>query len=129
MTISLWCLVIATFLPLLCAGWASALRIKQFGAADNKMPRAQQARQEGAGARVYAAQSNGWEALAMFTPAVLIAHAVHPDAAQASTAAIIFIAARIVHPFVYVANLDKLRTAAFGVGAACCIWLFVIAAQ
>jgi uncharacterized MAPEG superfamily protein len=128
MTIPLWCLAVATFLPLLLAMVASSLRIRQFGNLDNKLPRAQQAQQVGAGARAYAAQQNAWEALAMFTPAVLVAHVCNPGAAQASTAALIFLGARIVHPLFYLADLDKLRSLAYGVGLACCIWLFAIAA-
>jgi uncharacterized MAPEG superfamily protein len=127
MTIPFWCLAIATFLPFVLAITASAFRARQFGAVDNKQPRLQQAQQTGAGARAMAAQQNAWEALAMFTPAVLVAHISAPGAQQAALAATIFIAARLLHPIFYIADQDKLRSVSFVIGFACCVWLFVIA--
>ena len=126
MTIPLWCLAIATFLPVVLAFVASALRKTEFGAVDNKQPRAQQAQQTGIGARAYAAQQNAWEALAMFTPAVLVAHIGNPGAAQATLAALIFMAARLLHPIFYLADWDKLRSLTFVVALGCCVWLFAI---
>jgi uncharacterized MAPEG superfamily protein len=128
MTIPLWCLLIATFLPFVWAFTATRLRQRQFGAIDNHHPRQQQAQLTGAGARAMAAQQNAWEALAMFTAAVLTAHVNGATTGQAATAAALFIVARIAHGFFYLADLDKLRSLVWVVGFAAVIWLFVLAA-
>lgn len=128
MTVPLWCLLIVTFLPFLWAFTAVHLRRRQFGFIDNRHPRQQQAQLTGAGARAVAAQQNAWEALAMFTAAVFAAHVNGATAGQAATAGMLFVAARIAHGLFYLADLDKLRSLAFGVGAGAVIWLFVLAA-
>jgi uncharacterized MAPEG superfamily protein len=128
MTTPLWCLVIATFLPFAWAFSCHAFRQKQFGNIDNDYPRLQQATLTGIGARALAAQQNAWEALAMFTPAVLTAHVNGATTGQASLAAMLFIAARVVHGGLYLANLSTLRSLAWVVGAGSVIWLFVLAA-
>ncbi len=128
MTTPLWCLVIATFLPFVWAFTATSLRRRQFGAIDNHHPRLQQAQLTGAGARALAAQQNAWEALAMFTPAVLIAHVNGATAGQAALAAMLFIGARILHGVLYVADIDWLRSLVWVVGVGAVIWLFVLAA-
>jgi uncharacterized MAPEG superfamily protein len=127
MTIPLWCLLIATFLPFPWTFIAAWLRQRQFGVIDNHSPRQQQAQLSGAGARAVAAHQNAWEALAMFTAAVLTAHVNGATTGQAATAAMLFIAARIFHGVFYLADLDKLRSLAFAVGAGAVVWLFVLA--
>ena len=128
MTVPLWCLVIATFLPFAWSFTGHAMRQKQFGNIDNNHPRLQQALLTGFGARAMAAQQNAWEALAMFTPAVLVAHVNGATTGQASIAAIIFIVARVLHGCVYLANLANLRSLIWIVGAGAVIRLFVLAA-
>ena len=81
----------------------------------------------GIGARALAAQQNGWEALAMFTPAVLIAHLNGATAGQAATAALLFVAMRVAHGFFYLADLSTLRSLSWVVAFGALIWLFVIA--
>ena len=128
MTIPLWCLLIATFLPFVWAFTGAWLRQRQFGAIDNHHPRQQQAQLTGAGARAMAAQQNAWEALAMFTAAVFAAHVNGATAGQAATAGMLFVAARIAHGLFYLADLDKLRSLAWVVGLGAVVWLFVLAA-
>lgn len=128
MTTPLWCLTIATFLPFAWVFTCHALRQRQFGNIDNNHPRLQQAQLTGTGARALAAQQNAWEALAMFTPAVLVAHVNGATAGQASMAAMLFIAARVVHGLLYLADLSTLRSLSWMVGAGAIIWLFVLAA-
>jgi uncharacterized MAPEG superfamily protein len=127
MTIPQWCLFIAVLLPPMLAIVGGTLRKRQFGHIDNKNPRQQQAKMSGAGARAMSAQQNAWEALAMFTPAVLVAHLNGAVAGQAALAAMIFVVARMLHPIFYLANIDALRSLSWAVGFACCIWLFVLA--
>ena len=129
MTIPLWCLVIATFLPLVWAMAGQGFRYRQFGELDNSHPRLQQSQLTGAGARALAAQQNAWEALAMFTPAVVIEHFNGATTGHAATAAMLFIAARIFHGCFYIAELSSLRSLSWGVGTGAVIWLFVLAAH
>lgn len=128
MTTPLWCLLIATFLPFVWVFAGHAFRQRQFGHIDNHHPRLQQTQLTGIGARALAAQQNAWEALAMFTPAVLVAHLNGVTAGQASLAAILFISARVLHGVFYLADIDWLRSLIWIVGAGAVIWLFVLAA-
>lgn len=129
MTTPFWCLLIAILLPYVLSTTGGYFRVRQFGSLDNKNPRAQQAALEGAGARVQAAQQNAWEALPVFTAAVLVAHLAGADPHRSAVAAVIFVIARVLHPIFYVTNVDALRSLSFLVGIASCVWLFVLAAQ
>jgi uncharacterized MAPEG superfamily protein len=122
--------VIIAFLPYPLAFLGSYYKTRQFGTLDNKHPRQQAAKLEGAGARAAAAQANAWEALAVFTAVMAVLHFANPEAAKSSTAAnlsMVFVAARIVHPIAYVANVDILRSIMFMVAMICAIWLVVLA--
>ena len=128
MTTPFWCLMIVVFMPIVLAWVGGYFRQQQFGSIDNKTPRVQAARLEGAGARATAAQANAWEALPMFTAAVIVAHlsGVSPEAA--APFAIGFVVSRILHAVFYLADLDKARSAAFLAGIGCLVMLFVKAA-
>ena len=126
MTTPIRCLLIATFLPFAWAFLGHAFRHRQFGKIDNNHPRLQQAQLTGIGARALAAQQNAWEALAMFTPAVLVAHLHGATAGHAAIAAILFIVARVVHGCLYLADLGSLRSLVWMVGVGAVIWLFVL---
>jgi uncharacterized MAPEG superfamily protein len=128
MTIPLWCLLIATFLPFPWNFIAAQQRVRQFGSIDNRSPRQQQMQLTGLGARAMSAHQNAWEALAMFTAAVVTAHLNGATTGQAATAAMLFIVARIAHGLFYLADLDKLRSLAWVVGLGAVVWLFVLAA-
>ena len=128
MTTPLWCLVFVTFLPIVYAWVAGYYKNKAFGSVDNNNPRVQGALLEGAGARAVAAQSNAWEALAMFTPAVLVAHVSGAGSGSAAAyAALVFVVARLLHGVFYVADKAALRSLSFIVGLACCGYLFYLA--
>lgn len=129
MTTPLWCLVIVAVLPYLLAGVGGYFRHRQFGAIDNNDPRLQYTRLAGAGARVWAAQLNAWEALALFTAAVVVATLAHADPGRAATASVVFLVARLLHPIFYAANLAPLRSLVAVIGMACCIYMFVLAAR
>ena len=130
MTTPLWCLAIVAVLPYPLAFLGGYFRTQQFGQADNKHPRLQQARLEGAGSRALAAQQNAWEALGLFTAVQVVLHLASPEAAKSATAAnlsLVFLATRILHPILYIANIDLARSAVFTVGMICNIWLLVLA--
>ncbi|MGJ8687676.1 MAG: MAPEG family protein [Spongiibacteraceae bacterium] len=128
MTTLLWCLLVACLMPIVLAGMGGYFKKQQFGALDNNNPRAQSALLTGTGARVVAAQGNAWEALAIFTAAVLVVQTTGVDAAKTALVGQIFIAARVAHAFFYIRDIDILRSLSFMVGLGCCICLFVMAA-
>jgi uncharacterized MAPEG superfamily protein len=129
MTTPFWCLLIAILLPIVLSMTGGYFRLREFGSMDNKHPRLQAAKLEGIGSRAYAAQQNAWEALAMFTAAVAVAHMAGADPGRSATAALIFVGARVLHPIFYLANIDAVRSLTFFVSLGSCIWLFVLAAQ
>lgn len=128
MTLPLACLLAGMILPYVWGGVSSFHRQKQFGKADNRNPREQAAKLTGAGARAYAAQANAWEALAIFTPAVLLAHFAKPEASLAPTLAIVWLVARVLHGVAYVADIDKARSAVFAVAYFAAIGLYLVGA-
>jgi uncharacterized MAPEG superfamily protein len=129
-TTPLWCLAIVALLPYPLAFLGSYFKTRQFGAIDNKHPRQQTLKLEGAGARVAAAQANAWEALALFTAVVGVLSFANPEAARGATAANLslgFVATRVLHPICYLANIDVARSLVFLVGIVCAIGLLWIA--
>jgi uncharacterized MAPEG superfamily protein len=129
MTTPFWCLLAAIFLPYVWAGVSVGYKQKQFGSVDNHHPREQSAKLTGAGARANAAQANAWEALPMFLGSVMVAHLAGADPGSSATAALLFIAARVLHGVFYVVDLAPLRSLSFMVGSGACLWLFVLAAR
>lgn len=123
MTTPFWCLLIAVIIPYVTAGIAVYFKNRQFGTVDNNNPRVQAASLEGAGARALAAQQNAWEALAVFTAAVVIASLTDADPTKSAIACVIFVIARCFHAGFYIADLASLRSLSFAVGFVCCLYL------
>lgn len=128
MTTPFWCLIAAAILPYVIAGTGARLRIEQLGSLDVEHPRVQALELRGVAARAYAAQQNAWEALALFTAAVAVAHLAGADAGWSAVAAIVFLVARVSHWVFYLRNVVPLRTLSFVTGALCCLSLFGLAA-
>ena len=103
---------------------AIAMRLRP-GGYDNKHPRRQQAELEGWGARAHAAHANGFEAFAPFAAGVVIAHLAGLDEHRATILSVAFVVARTLYVVCYIANLDYLRSAVWGVGllATCGLYL------
>jgi uncharacterized MAPEG superfamily protein len=123
--------MIVAVLPYLLGFLGGYFRMRQFGNIDNKHPRQQQSKMDGIGARAVAAHQNSWEALGFFTAALAVLYFANPTAAHGGTAANLslgFLATRIAHPILYLANLDILRSSIFVVGVGCVLGLFRIAA-
>jgi len=126
MTTPFLCLFIGCMIPWVLAPIAGYYKTQQFGSLDNKNPRAQTAALEGGGARAAGAQSNAWEALAVFTAAVLVNHANGGAPGTSATLAVVWVGARLLHAVFYITDIDKARTAAFLVGTVCSISLFFV---
>jgi uncharacterized MAPEG superfamily protein len=127
MTTPLVCLMIVAFLPYLCAWTGAYYKVRQFGSLDNKTPREQTAKLQGTGARIAAAQDNAWEALPLFTAAVVASQLGHADPGRAAWLSELFVATRILHPIFYAKDQDKLRSLVFLIGLLCVVGLFVSA--
>ena len=129
MSTILYVLFAISFLPIFLAWVGVYFRIKQFRHFDNYHPRQQQAALEGAGARTQAAQANAWEALIVFTMVCFIAYASGLDLNRLDGVALLYLATRVLHPVLYIANLAWLRSGVFAVGMGCCLYIVYLAAS
>ena len=123
MTTALWCLFITMFLPVVCAG------ISKAGGQgyDNAHPRQWLAQQEGFRARAVAAQQNSWEALLLFSIAVLVAHAILGPSDSVNQMAVSFVVARLAYIAAYVANWAMARPLVWLAGFLLTISIFAAA--
>ena len=124
----LYTLFAISFLPIFMAWTGVYFRIKQFGRFDNYHPRQQQAALEGTGARVQAAQANAWESLIVFTMVCFIAYASGLDLNRLDGVALLYLATRVLHPILYIANLAWWRSVVYAVGMGCCLYIVFLAA-
>lgn len=116
MFIPFLCVAIAALLPYLWSYVVLAQRVRQFGGFDNKLPRPEQAKLEGLGARALGAACNAFETFPLFAVSVLAAAFVQLDPARISMLSIVYIVARFLHGVFYLMDLDKLRTLVFMIG-------------
>ena len=113
MKIAFLCVWFAGFLPILLAAiakWGGVQAGKRY---DNHQPRAYLASLEGWPARAQAAQQNGWEAFALFSVGVLMAHQAGVSDAVMDRWALIFVLARILSSLWYVFDRASLRSLCF----------------
>jgi uncharacterized MAPEG superfamily protein len=129
MTIPLWSLLVASVLPYIWFGVASSLRKQEFGVADNRHPRLQEARQTDRGARAMGASANAFEALAVYAPAVLVAHLQAASSRLGPMLAIAWLVLRVLHGVAYLTDKPALRSALFGLASACAIAFYLLAAH
>jgi len=123
MTLAYWCVLVAAVLPIV---WAGAAKSK--GDFDNRAPREWLARLDGWRQRANWAQANAWEAFAPFAAAVIIAHLAGARQETIDLLAIIFIAMRVAHGLLYIADRAMLRSIAWTIGFGCVVGLFLTAA-
>lgn len=125
MTVALWCVLIAIFLPYICTGIAKAsggFRLK-----DNHDPRDFLESLNGLGRRAHAAQLNGFEVTPAFATAVIVAHLV--GTAQLVTVnvlAVLFITSRLLYIICYLADWAILRSLMWFVGMGLIASFFVV---
>ena len=121
--IVLFCLCL---MPYVMACVSSYYRKKQLGKVDNQHPREQYTQLQGPGARAVAAQQNSWEALIIYSSALLAVVASNLDVKYLAEAALIVLVGRILHAIFYLADLDKLRSLSFLLAIAPCFYLFYV---
>lgn len=123
MTIALWCVLVAAFLPYpftLAAKWS-----RRF---DNHRPREYLDKTKGWQQRAHWAQLNSFEAFPAFAAAVIVNRLVLGPNAVADGIGITFIAFRIAYGLFYIADLATLRSIAWFAASFCSVALFVLAA-
>lgn len=126
MTTPFICVLIAFLLIYLPKVPLSMAMARQPGGYDNKRPREQQAKLEGWGARAKAAHYNAFEAFPPFAAAVVVAHIAGASDYRASVLSVAFVVARTLYVGAYLADLDYLRSAIWGIGLLCTIALFCL---
>ncbi len=128
MTTQLWCLLAGVILPYVWAGLSVPFRTKQFVGPDLKEPRVQAELLTEGGARVWGAQANAWEALAVFGVANLMATMAGVDpVGNWSMAAIVWVAVRFTHGVFYVMDVAPLRILSFALGSGMSGWIVTMA--
>lgn len=95
-------------MPILLAWLGGYMRVKQFGRLDNANPRQQAEKLSGSAARAIAAQSNAWEALALYSASILVVYAAGVDLSEVTIASVVFLVARLAHPVLYIADGSNL---------------------
>jgi uncharacterized MAPEG superfamily protein len=122
MPIAYWCILIAVLLPLLLVSYAKS------AAKDNNAPRDDAEKLAGAKRRAYAAHQNAYENFPFFAVAIIAALSFGASAATLNVLALLYIAFRIAHAYLYVADKPSLRSAAYAGGLFTNIAIFVLPA-
>jgi uncharacterized MAPEG superfamily protein len=123
MTVALWTILAACFVPIVCS-WLA----KSGGGFDNAAPRAWLDRQQGWRQRADWAQRNHYEVFPAFAAAVIVAHIAHAPQVWADALAVAFVLVRVAYTAAYVFNRPSLRSALWTLGFACILGLFAISA-
>ncbi len=127
MPTALLVLVFVSFVPYVLAGLGGYVKIKQLGHLDNHHPRIQANELLGSGARVIAAQSNAWEALAFYSATIFVAFASGVPWSELAVPSLIFGATRVIHPILYIANVATARSLVVIVGLFSCVYMISLA--
>ncbi|KRB98889.1 glutathione metabolism protein [Hydrogenophaga sp. Root209] len=117
LTVAYWCVLVASVLPILCAGlakWGMLATPRRQGGFDNHHPRQWLAKQTDWRARANAAQANSFEALPFFMGAVIIAHQLGASQLRLDVLAFLYIVLRLLYIMMYVADLATVRSLVWG---------------
>lgn len=128
MTVALWCILIALFLPPLCALIAK-VSSGRFGLKDNHDPRAFLDTLSGLPRRAHAAQQNSYEAFPAFAAAVLVADLVgNAEQVTQDVLGVLYITSRLLYIICYLADWAALRSLVWFAGVALIVSFFVVSA-
>ena len=127
MTVALWCILIAIFLPYVCTGIAKASG--GFRLSDNHDPRDFLESLNGLARRAHAAQLNSFEVTPAFAAAVIVAHLVgNAELVTLNVLSVLFITSRLLYIIFYLADLAILRSLVWFVGMGLIVSFFVVSA-
>ena len=126
LAIAYWCVLIAAVLPYVWAGVAKAGMPKS----DNRNPRAWLASQESnsRAQRANAAHLNAFEAFAPFAAGVVLAQLAGVAPGTIALLAVVFIALRVLHGVLFLADVATGRSLAWLAGYLCVLALLALAA-
>lgn len=116
-------LIFVAFIPYVLAGLGGYVKIKQLGFLDNHHPRIQANELKGSGARVMAAQSNAWEALALYSATILAVYISGVAWSELTVPSLVFAATRLAHPIFYITDLAVARSISVVVGLLSCAYM------
>ena len=122
MPVAYWSILIAALLPLVWVGYAKA------GARDNNTPRDDAENLTGAKRRAYAAHQNAYENFPFFAVAVMAALSFGASPGLVDWLAVLYIAFRVAHGLLYVADKSSLRSMAYAGALFVNIAIFVLPA-
>lgn len=121
MPIAYWCILVAVVMPLVLAGYAKS------GSHDNNTPR-DDAEKPGAKRRAYAAHQNAIENFPFFAIAVVAAISFGATTSTLNLLALLYLAFRIAHALLYIADKASLRSMAYAGALFTNIAIFVLPA-
>ncbi|MHC8347367.1 MAPEG family protein [Pseudomonas sp. RT6P73] len=125
MTVALWCILIAIFLPYLCTGIAKV--VGGYRLRDNHDPRDFLDSLNGLGRRAHAAQLNSFEVTPAFAAAVIVAHlAGNAELVTINVLSVLFITSRLLYIICYLADWHILRSLVWFVGMGLIVSFFVV---
>jgi uncharacterized MAPEG superfamily protein len=107
MPFAYWSILIAALLPLIIVGYAKS------SSRDNNAPRDSAERLAGAKRRAYAAHQNAFESFPFYAVAVIAALSFGASATTVSVLAALYLAFRIAHALLYIADKPSFRSASY----------------
>jgi uncharacterized MAPEG superfamily protein len=127
MATAYWCILAAALLPYL---WTTIAKSGAPGYS-NRNPRAWIAKQSEnyRVQRANAAHRNAVAAFATLAAGVVMAQGAGGDARLVMGLSLAFVALRVLHGLVYIADQPRLRSLSWAGGFACVVWLMVAAAK
>jgi uncharacterized MAPEG superfamily protein len=125
-TIPFVCVFIALLLVYLTRMPVTFAMSKMEGGYDNGTPRDQQAALTGWGRRALASHHNTIEAFPPFAAGVVICYLAKGSLVGSTVLSLIFIAARIAYPLLYLADLPRARSLVWGLGLLATLGLYLL---
>lgn len=116
MTISLICLFIAIILPTVPRIFVAQAQGRTQEGYNNALPREQQKNLDALGQRALGAHLNSFEALQMFTAAIVIAYLSNAPQVWVDRFSLLFLVSRLLFIFAYLKDLPSLRSSIWFVG-------------
>jgi uncharacterized MAPEG superfamily protein len=125
-TVPYLCLLLAAMLIYVPRVVVLRAQTKQPGGLDNNLPRAQQAKLEGLGARANGAHQNSFEAFAPFAAGVLACKAAGVDADEIAFLSMAFVAIRAAYIGLYLSDRASARSLTWLAGLLCTLALLAL---
>ncbi|HKL53174.1 MAG TPA: MAPEG family protein [Wenzhouxiangellaceae bacterium] len=126
MTIPIICLILSALMILVTKAPVALAQAKEGRGYDNRNPRAQQARLSGFGSRALAAHQNMIEAFPVFASGLLLALIAGVQGQWVGILSIAFVTARVAYSICYWADINVLRSLAWGIGFGASIGLMAL---